>query len=666
MDYLKELSNYCDIYYLCDGTVDIRYLEEIKKIAKDAWCEEHRGYDFYSWKLLIDRIGEEVLTKYDEIVFANDSCFCVNSFEKVFNEMDEKKYDYWGLIATDEQNIRTVYSFDKYYDYKWNSKYFCIGSFFWAVNKKTMEEKFFKSFITSIFPRTKRENVCLDYEMKIIKLMKNNGKRVGTYCKNVYRYSTMYSADAFNLIKNGMPLLKVRIFIDNIGEIKNIDEIYKATIPFCSFDYGKYIQEVRKERKIQHGNAVDDRATKLGLKNFIIEEANRYRKKDELFISNFYKFIKYCLKSGAPPEKIDRPFHRYPPYGGLHPIHIKNYYKNQDELIDKYCRQKTAVIFFNIMRQLVGGGMLSIERFVRKTKELLEPEEVSVIVCGLPLDNACIKNPFFNYEIPPIDFNYLSKKYFPEKLYLNIPEAFVPDFLQKMTSEIVQWLWAIKELHINIMNQNDDLMPDQNYIEDLRTLCNGNLTITAAHSKYCTDAKRLQYNAPMYRLTPFLPVFYRIPFEEKKNIIVLSPDINEYRSTIISLLKTDLPNYKLVTVNQMKLDDYKKLISKAKFTISFGEGYDGYFIEPYLSNSIGFTVFNRTFFPQDFPEFLTIFKTWEEMLHQIVGVIKTIGEDRMLYSETSKEMEKIIATYTNNEVSNEDLLSYYRSVGLLH
>ena len=33
IDYLKELSNYCDIYYLADGSVDVKEFELIKVVA---------------------------------------------------------------------------------------------------------------------------------------------------------------------------------------------------------------------------------------------------------------------------------------------------------------------------------------------------------------------------------------------------------------------------------------------------------------------------------------------------------------------------------------------------------------------------------------------------------------------------------------------------------
>ena len=42
---------------------------------------------------------------------------------------------------------------------------------------------------------------------------------------------------------------------------------------------------------------------------------------------------------------------------------------------------------------------------------------------------------------------------------------------------------------------------------------------------------------------------------------------------------------------------YMDYIAKAMFVISFGEGFDGYFIQPCLVGSVGIAVYNERFFP---------------------------------------------------------------------
>ncbi|MBR2430245.1 hypothetical protein IKB17_02125, partial [bacterium] len=282
-----------------------------------------------------------------------------------------------------------------------------------------------------------------------------------------------------------------------------------------------------------------------------------------------------------------------------------------------------------------------------------------VVLSGIPLNNACIYNSYFDYSLEPIDFRYIAEYCKPEKLTLNIPECFIPLFLNEIPEKTYVWLFSIKDLRINILNQNDELMPSQACIEELRTLCNNKLTMTAAHKSYCTKEKAEQYKVPVYLLTPFLPEFIRTPFEQKEKTIVLSPDACEYKETLLQIFKKELPEYKIVTVEKMHLNDYKKLISKALFTITFGEGYDGYFLEPYLSDSISFCVLNKTFFPNDFKKQPTTYSSWSELLNNIVNDIKIYEKDKELYEKISNDCENEIRKFTNNNQSNKDLNAYY-------
>lgn len=683
LDYLKELSKYADIYYMADGTLPDKELDKIQTITKGAWVKEHHGYDFYSWKLLADKyVGWEKIEKYDEVIFANDSCFCVNSFAPVFNKMDAKKeLDIWGLSAADDMNVTETSNFNDYL--KKNASNFYIGSYFWVVRKKFFDVPEFKKFINNIEIQKNRNDVYLKYELGIINMAQQNNAQLGVWDEMIWRYSTSYMQDAFNLLKNGYPLLKVRIFIDNIGGQTLMDDLAHATVDFCTVNYWKYIDQVRKERniKVQKENNKKKKNKVKEIKRYILPpfilDIFNIRKIRKFF--NFVNpYIKKTIKYICPPIIIDLflfvfkyqgmkskdkhtlSFIPRPQYGGYYPCHIKNYNKIQEQRIEILKDASQMVIFFNVMRVGVSGGMLSIDRFVEHSKPFAEKENFKVVQSNLPLTNACITNPFFDYSENPIDFNYIVKYTKPQKLMLNIPECFIPLFLNDISKEQFIWLWSIPTLCINILNQSNELMPDQHYIEELRTICNNKLTITAAHQRYCTEENSKRYNCPIYLLTPFLPDFYRLPIQNKEKIIVLSPDKNEYRERVVRKIKEELPDYKIITVKKMKLEEYKKLISKALFTITFGEGYDGYFIEPYLSDSIAFSIRNSNFFPKNFANIPTVYNSWVDLLQNITKDIRKYEKNPDLYIKISNECEKEISKFTNNNQSNQDLDEYYK------
>lgn len=684
VDYIKELSNYADIYYLADGILPQEELLKITPFIKSGWILNHHKYDFGSYsELAKNYVGWEIIEKYDELILANDSCMCVNSFGPVFQKMDSENIDVWGLLFTDETN--TEQTFDSY-DYlkkdENRTKELCLGTYFISIRSSFFKTEKFKNFLNSVEVLNSRAEVCARYERGFYLLLLENKLKVASYCERVYRYSTTYMNEAFMLIKNGFPLLKVRIFVDNIGQIKNLEKLSNIINKFCDFPFLPYIYNIRNERNV----IINNQEINKNVKSFKLRNIIKYI--FPMFMQDFYHFVRNNYKKNKKSNTIYKNLVKYftpkfihdfvklpkkikniyrnklrfslkerPPYGGYYPCHIKNYSEIQNNRLNKALENYNGniVIFFNVMREVLSGGMLSIDRLTQHASAMMK--DVTVLQSGLPLNNAIIDNPYFDYSIMPVSFKFLAKKVQPKKLLLNIPEGFLPDFICDLTEDEKLWLWSIPDFQINILNQSDELMPPIHFIEEARLLCCDKLTITAAHQRYCN--KENKYNCPMYLLTPFLPDFYLSTYEEKEKIIVLSPDINEYKESIVTLLKNELLDFQFITVNKMKLEDYKKLISKAMFTITFGEGYDGYFIEPALSGSISFAVYNEIYFPKKICKLDSLYSSWNEMKQNIVNDIKKYVANPVEYNLMSSLLRKEVKKYTNDDLSNSNLQELY-------
>jgi len=112
----------------------------------------------------------------------------------------------------------------------------------------------------------------------------------------------------------------------------------------------------------------------------------------------------------------------------------------------------------------------------------------------------------------------------------------------------------------------------------------------------------------------------------------------------------------------MHFEEYKKIISRAKFVISLGEGWDGYFLEAYLSNTIGITVRDPVYFPNDFKNVSTVYSSLLELYTKITDDIKRWSYDEEYYSQVQKCIEMEIGKYINNDKSEKDLLTFYKNV----
>lgn len=643
IDYLKELSQYADIYYLADSNLSETEIDKIRPYVKKAWAFKHGKYDFGSYsELAKNYVGWDEISKYDELIFANDSCFCIQSFEKVFKKMDTKILDVWSLTMTDELNIYNVYLADEYlFRTDLQSALFCLNSNFMVFRKMVIEDMDFQEFIDNVKQESSRTDVCLNYEMGLTKFILNKKYIAGAFIERIYREVFIYNSTALLLLKEGLPLVKTKIFSENPGGVKNV----KKWVEIIEHNYNPKIKKY-----ICHFNSFS--YSNSGLKKFL-------------------QFLeKYTLKKIPYRHEIKEYFKKQKRYKceesikGYKPSRIYNYKVVQNKLIDRYINSKNIVLYFSVARDLIGGGILSINRFVEKSKSLSEKFGFEIALSGLPLGNAAIKHSMFQDSLAMLDFNLFSKRVNPEKLLINIPEVFLKDFLSDLTYQQKNWLKGLKELHINILNQNIEFMPDSSIVSKLFDFTT-NISITCAHAKYCTQELSNKYCCPVYLLPPFLPVFYRKHFNEKEDIIVISPDNdiplseNVTKQLILEKLKKELPEFKQVIVENMSIEEYKQLISKAKFSITFGEGYDGYFLEPYLSDSVAFAVFNTEFFPDEFSANSTIYPSWNDLFENIVKDIKFLNSNYELYKSTQESIEKQILKYTSEKISIKYLEDFY-------
>ena len=182
--YLKELARHADIFYMADCEMPKSELAKLDGIVKNAWAWRHGGYDFGSYSILArDLVGWDALAQYDEVIFANDSCYLVKSLDETFTRMNEKPCAWWGLQATkgiyttrsrqpfpatdgvlDMDHVRTKlldqFECDPVYD-------FHIGSYFTAFRGDVIKDKRFQRIINAVKPEKRKLNIVLKYEVGI-------------------------------------------------------------------------------------------------------------------------------------------------------------------------------------------------------------------------------------------------------------------------------------------------------------------------------------------------------------------------------------------------------------------------------------------------------------------------------------------------------------------
>lgn len=322
--------------------------------------------------------------------------------------------------------------------------------------------------------------------------------------------------------------------------------------------------------------------------------------------------------------------------------------QNSFDLTDIRMSEKLIIFLIPPTTEIIGGVMSAFSLCEHSRK--LNPDFHCLIATLPGKRTVAINDNFKNNErifrFEQIVNNALNAK----QVIIHIPEYFAGIFYSKLDKSEIEFLKNINDLQINILNQNINNMPED--ISDLFKITN-NVTQTVAHKRYATQNFYNKWGIPLHYVAVDINLRdYKIyPFEEKEKIIVYSNDNNIYKQKILSKLLERFSDWKFVEVHNMTFGKYMDIIARAYAVISFGEGMDGYFIQPAYVGSIGISVYNSDFFPDEsWKNFKNVYESYDTMLDNICADLNSMVTNKDLYYDIIKEQrEKFDEIYNINE-----------------
>lgn len=342
------------------------------------------------------------------------------------------------------------------------------------------------------------------------------------------------------------------------------------------------------------------------------------------------------------------------------PFKQKKIQNIQKELLNEYdSKEGKLIIFLSPGKNTVNGGILSIASLYNETKKILK-KNYKILMCSLPGDPLLLKYTKFDNDIIIYSFSE-SIDHFEEidEIILHIPEYGVKKFLENISPKT---LYKIRKsnLKINILLQNIDYIPSKSYIKKLKTI--GYVTCTTAHEKYSNQELRNLLEIPLHKLSVFITpeAYTKTDFEDKNNLMIISPDKHEKKSKILKKMTKELPQIKFEIIKNYTYEDYKKLIIRSKWAITFGEGLDGYFLENIFSGGISFSVYNPKFFTDDFKSLKTVYSSYEELNENIVKDLEDLN-DKNKFKNYQSEQYVLCSKYYSYERYIENLERYYNN-----
>lgn len=301
-------------------------------------------------------------------------------------------------------------------------------------------------------------------------------------------------------------------------------------------------------------------------------------------------------------------------------------------ITQEYCPQSKKLIVFIVVgadrvtgKDKISGGAMSIVSLCQETKKLKKIHGAEVIMCTWREDLLFLKHATFENETKVFRYEQILDYFLNlEEILIHIPELLVEHILKTFNTTDYLFFKDLKKVHINVMNQNIRLMPDSSIIEKMSNIAH-QVTITTAHQQYCTHAYREYFKVPIHKFSVWIsPEQYRFTqWKDKRELLVVSPDEHVMKQQILQKLK-ETTNIEIRIIENLTYEEYKVLIADAKWSLTFGEGLDGYFIEPIFSGAISFAVFNDQFFTESFQDLKTVYPSHEMLFNNIVEDIQLL------------------------------------------
>ena len=270
---LKEVAQTIVFVSCCD--LPVEEISKLNGIVSYVIAEKHDEYDFGSYKrgflYLKDRLNE-----FDELIFANDSCYGpLYPLNKVFSKMEKEVCDFWGITKNN-------------YGYKKKLGHFFakrphIQSYFIVFRKDVFTSDLFVDFMKSVEHQNIKKQIVSKYEIGLTELLVKHGFKFKTYINAYENINNIVVLKWRQIIeKYQMPFVKKSLFDLKNTNVTTIEEYERI---LNNYPVSLIILPREINRKVSYN-------IKKVIFDTIVEFPFPIRKVFEIFINLFCLFFK--------------------------------------------------------------------------------------------------------------------------------------------------------------------------------------------------------------------------------------------------------------------------------------------------------------------------------------------------------------------------------------
>jgi|GEM_PF-1122477 len=252
--YLENLKKVCGTIIFCaDNDLGKPELNKLNKFCKFIIYGKHGEYDFGSYKRGLELISQKKF-QYKQLILCNDSCYGpISPLEKVFDDMQNRKCDFWGITSDTEEKILYLHSY------------------FLVFNKKVIRSGKLEEYLNRVKQQKNHKDVCRMYEYPLTGYLNSCGFTYDCYIR--YNISSKALSEQlsypYSLIKNNnLPFIKIKVWTDISYQLRELPSACLFHIRRINQKLYKIITDDLKEKDIPFYSVSWNKKQRIRCRNF--------------------------------------------------------------------------------------------------------------------------------------------------------------------------------------------------------------------------------------------------------------------------------------------------------------------------------------------------------------------------------------------------------------
>ena len=212
--YIEKLKEFCsELCVVVNGKLTDIGKEKFKELSNKLIIRENVGFDSMAYKEAMESYGYDKLKEYDELILCNFTCFGpVYPFKEMFDEMDKRDCDFWGIARYPRKDV----IISKKQDLPYVPEH--VMSYFVNIKQNMVASKAFEEYWNNLETAHNYAEAIVFNELRFTKYFEEHGFKSDTLISREVMQRFAENVPTFNpveILNLRCPLVKRRAFISD-------------------------------------------------------------------------------------------------------------------------------------------------------------------------------------------------------------------------------------------------------------------------------------------------------------------------------------------------------------------------------------------------------------------------------------------------------------------